>query len=603
MSTSPGVRKVLINGLTNFNNENPDSILSYDFVKGDRIRILTGPEGPSKPVRFEDSEIIGSGFTGVQQFILIRNDKIAITSTTLYELYTPKKNLQNKVYFEIGECFEIENGFHKGSLQNQGDVYIKDREEQVVFEDVNYSDFFESGHANIGRPNVVVPEFKEKRLDATIYVSEVFIENTNINGLSSFFGFSFPGTPARAKDFDKTWGSIQRLYAENKALIMFQELKVGRALVNESVVFDQAGVPSLTKSNEILSDIIYYIGEFGIGKVPGSFAVYGKRKYFADPNRGSVLRLSQDGITEISENKMHNFFTDTFKEVIAAPGTPFLLGVYDKKFDEYILHIQKRAPLEGVYGTAQGGALTFITVPSEFANDIIGVSQVTITYINNITGLVETSTVPTTTVIGNTNLGLATEEAGGLPDGVLVQGAPITIDSILVTSGGDTIAFNEKRTRWTTFYSYIPEMMVSAGTDILTFKNGELYRHNENQTRNNFYGEQFSSIMELVFNADFSTRKFWLSLTEEANKIWAAISITNQRGQKTNLINEDFENIEGDFYAEILQDENTPVDIPLIEGDDMRSHELKVRLENKDTDNVKMIMAGVEAQASERTNK
>ena len=146
-------------------------------------------------------------------------------------------------------------------------------------------------------------------------------------------------------------------------------------------------------------------------------------------------------------------------------------------------------------------------------------------------------------------------------------------------------------------------MMVSSDTDIITFKDGELYRHNENNTRNNFYGTQFSSIIELVFNMDFSTRKFWLAIVEETNKIWEAIRITNQNGQKTNLIETDFENIEGDFYAEILQDENTPVTNPLIQGDDMRSHELKVRLENKDTDNVKMIMAGAEAQTSERTNK
>ncbi len=611
---------IKLNQVAFWGNQFPGSSVSYDFAEGDRFRIYRANSG--FPNNVKDVPIIA--FNSGTNSIIIETTDPNIAGQ-FFEIYTPRKELDTGIFFEIGECFEVIDGKHQGNVQNQttndpgivllenGDVYVVNRllldaggNEQFTGpqnESQNISDLFLSGHANEGRPNLVDASYRKITREATVYVSEAFIDDTNINGLSTFYGFSFPGTPARAKDFDKTWGSIQKLYAEDKALIMFQELKVGRVLVNESVVFDANGVPSLTKSNEILSDIIYYKGEFGIAKSPGSFAVYGQRIYFTDTNRGAVLRLSQNGITEISENQMHNFFTDTFKEVIASPGTPFLLGVYDKKFDEYILHIQKRAPLEGVYGTAQGGALTFITVPPEFADDITGVSQVTITYTNNITGLVETSTVPTTNVIGNVNLGLATGEAGSLPDGVLVQGDPITIESILVPSGGDTIAFNEKRTRWTTFYSYIPEIMVSAGTDILTFKDGALYRHNENSIRNNFYGEQFSSIMELVFNADFSTRKFWLALTEETNKIWAAISITNQRGQKTNLIEEDFEEIEDDFYAEILQDENTPVDKPLIEGDDMRSHELKVRLENKDTDNVKMIMVGAEAQASERTNK
>lgn len=626
--TSLGSDRFLISldQVTFWGSQFPGSSVSYDFAEGDRFRIyLTNNIYPNN---IKDVPVIS--FDSGTGNIVIEITGVSTANIEFFELYTPKKDLDSGIFFEIGECFEVIDGKHQGNTQNQttndpaivllenGDVYVMNRillqaggAEEFTGpqnESQNMSDLFLSGHADEGRPNIVDASYRKITREATIYLSEVFLDDTNINGLGTFYGFSFPDLPVRAKDFDKTWGSIQKLYAEDKSLIMFQELKVGRVLVNESVVFDANGVPSLTKSNEILSDIIYYKGEFGIAKSPGSFAVYGQRIYFADTNRGSVLRLSQNGITEISENKMHNFFTDTFKEVIAAPGTPSLLGVYDIKFDEYVLHIKKRIPLVGVYNTTPSGTLffiilMFITVPPEFADDIVGVSQVTITYTNNLTGLIETSTIPTIGTLGDANLGLPTEKAGGLPDGTLVPGDSITIDSILVPSGGTTIAFNEKRTRWTTFYSYIPEMMVSAGTDILTFNNGELYRHNDNEIRNNFYGEQFSSIMELIFNADFSTRKFWLALTEETNKIWAAISITNQRGQKTNLKESDFENIEDDFYAEILQDENTPVDMPLIEGDDMRSHELKVRLENKDTDNVKMIMAGVEAQASERTNK
>ena len=615
-ATPPGSARIKLTGLINFNNTFSESILSYSFTKGDRIRILSGPQGPNKQVKFEDSEIIKEGTDTNGKFIVVRNEKIKIVSNTFFELYTPKKNLQNKVYFEIGECFEIENGFHKGSIQdqnnvqgakilltNQGDVYIKNRSSAAVFEDFNYSDFFESGHANIGRPNIVDPEFKEKRLDSTIFVSEFFVENSNINGISSFFGFSFPDLPARAKEFDKNWGSIQRLYAENKRLIMFQELKVGAILVNESVIFDRQGVPTINKSDEILADIIYYEGEYGIGTQPGSFAVFGNRKYFADMRRGAVLRLSQNGITEISEEKMHNFFTDAFRDSLATIPNPVLIGFYDRKFKEYILHIKKVIPLEGTYGTAQSGGLLFITIPTEFTDFAVGITEITITFTNNITGQIETATISTINIIGSNNIGIPTEEAGGLPDGVLVSGDNIIINSILVPSGGDTIAFNEGVNRWVTFYSYSPEEAVAADMDIVTFNKGDLFLHNDNDIRNNFYGKQFSSIMEVIFNMDFSTRKFWLALTLEANKIWEAISITNQNGQKTNLIEADFENIEGDFYAQIRKDENTPVDNPLIEGDDMRSHELKVRLENKDTENVKMIMVGTESQASERTNK
>ena len=81
---------------------------------------------------------------------------------------------------------------------------------------------------------------------------------------------------------------------------MFQELKVGRVLVNESVVSSQRGVEQILKSDEVLSDIIYYGGEFGIGTHPESFAVYGYNKYFVDPNQNTVMRLGPQGLEEIS---------------------------------------------------------------------------------------------------------------------------------------------------------------------------------------------------------------------------------------------------------------------------------------------------------------
>ena len=43
---------------------------------------------------------------------------------------------------------------------------------------------------------------------------------------------------------------------------------------------------------------------------PESFAFYGMRRYFADKNRSAILRLSRDGITEISMYGMTDFFRD-----------------------------------------------------------------------------------------------------------------------------------------------------------------------------------------------------------------------------------------------------------------------------------------------------
>ena len=78
-----------------------------------------------------------------------------------------------------------------------------------------------------------------------------------------------------------------------------------------------------------------FAGKYGISKNPESFAVYGNRKYFTDKNRGLVLRLSQDGITPISDSGMRTFFRDSLSISSRA------YGMYDEQKNKYIVSIQK----------------------------------------------------------------------------------------------------------------------------------------------------------------------------------------------------------------------------------------------------------------------
>jgi hypothetical protein len=65
--------------------------------------------------------------------------------------------------------------------------------------------------------------------------------------------------------------------------------------------------------------------------------------------------------------------------------------------------------------------------------------------------------------------------------------------------GGETINFKEDVQGWTSFASYIPEQGVSINDEFYTFKNGEIYSH-DNDTRNNYYGVQYQSSVKLLFN-------------------------------------------------------------------------------------------------------
>lgn len=166
-----------------------------------------------------------------------------------------------------------------------------------------------------------------------IYNSRTGINNTN----------QFSVGEDITKSLNPSNGSIQKLYAEDTNLIIFQEDKVSRALIDKDAIYSAEGGGTVTSSNAVIGDIQAYAGNFGISRDPQSFAVYGTRKYFTDRFRNAVLRLSQDGITEISENGMSDFFRDSFNTIsspVANYGQGEVIGGWDIYNKQYILSLQ-----------------------------------------------------------------------------------------------------------------------------------------------------------------------------------------------------------------------------------------------------------------------
>lgn len=170
------------------------------------------------------------------------------------------------------------------------------------------------------------------RSNALIY-SGIFNSRTGINNTNVF---------NVAKDITKAAdpanGSIQKLYAEDTNLIIFQENKVSRALIDKDAIYTAEGNASaVSQLNLVIGQIVPYAGNFGISTNPESFAVYGYRKYFVDKNRNSVLRLSQDGITEISNYGMYDYFRDELGDLSS---TEKAFGAWDIHTKQYVVSLQ-----------------------------------------------------------------------------------------------------------------------------------------------------------------------------------------------------------------------------------------------------------------------
>ena len=180
---------------------------------------------------------------------------------------------------------------------------------------------------------------QQHRQNSLIY-SGVFNSRTGVNKTNEFsVGEDI------TRSLDPANGSIQKLYSEDTNLIVFQEFKVSQALIDKDAIYSAEGQPMTTSGAQVIGQVQAYAGNYGIGTNPESFAVYGFRKYFVDRNRNVVLRLSQDGISEISEYGMGDFFRDNLSEI---GNNGFILGMWDMHNKEYVLSMQNT---NGTYKT------------------------------------------------------------------------------------------------------------------------------------------------------------------------------------------------------------------------------------------------------------
>ena len=177
---------------------------------------------------------------------------------------------------------------------------------------------------------------QQNRINTLIY-SGIFNSRTGVNNTNQF-----SVAEDITRSVDPANGSIQKLYAEDTNLIIFQEDKVSRALIDKDAIYSAEGAALTTSGMLVIGQIVPYSGEYGISKDPFSFAVYGYRKYFTDRKRNTVLRLTSNGaMVEISSYGMHDFFRDK----LSALGTTRqnrIVGAFDIHTKNYVLSIQNQ---------------------------------------------------------------------------------------------------------------------------------------------------------------------------------------------------------------------------------------------------------------------
>jgi len=352
------------------------------------------------------------------------------------------------------------------------------------------------------------------RTNALIY-SGVYNSRTDLNETNVFsVGEEI------TKAVDPNYGSIQKLHALDSNLAIFQENKVSNALIDKDAIYSAEGAGSVTSTNLVIGQITPYVGEYGISTNPESFAYYGYRRYFIDKYRNAVMRLSRDGLTEISQYGMSTFFREefaktssnfkefTFTAIISTSGTQGGVGYITLNPSNVLTNLEK-------------GMLVSIpqTSGSPITATVVGIVSANIVYLSNDPGTPDIGQNATFTKFIKDRL------LGGwdIHNKNYVVSIQDKSEDTVTPDTYSTLSFEDDINGWTSFFTYEPNFVGSLKSKYYSFYNAEIYEHYDQtpgHIRSTFYGVTSNSSVEFIFNASPSIIKNFKTVNYEGSNGW-----------------------------------------------------------------------------------
>ena len=347
-----------------------------------------------------------------------------------------------------------------------------------------------------------------------VYNSRTGLNNTNVFSIGD----------AITKSVDPVYGSIQKTFAEETNLIVFQENRIYRALIDKDTIYTTESGTQTQAGAAVIGQFVQYKGEYGISKNPESFAIYNYRKYFADKNRNAILRLSNDGLTEISTYGMQDYFRDE-------------LALIDNDFQTQELK-----------GTVASGGTTTTTKVLITTSTITAGQNITAGmsiagqpgYIKNVvvSGLntaVYYSQLFSSNLSGEITFNYSTRGRviGGwdIHNKNYVVSLQKNTNQVSTSSNTfETLSFDEGINGWVSFFTFKPNQLFSVLNNVYSTQNASLYEHYDDTTVNNrgsFYGVQSPANVTFVFNPNGSIMKNFKTIAYEGSNGWEVTSFVS----------------------------------------------------------------------------
>ena len=495
----------------------------------------------------------------------------------LVELYSPKKNVENKVYYEIGYNFKVENNKHVGNISTSGQsgsidiisqttntatvetsallpfqngdyIYFRGNPtgyqiNNIVYEDTTAVIFFVTSiPANQNFMDYVASTSRILVSEGDAYLVKKELRHHDVTiafSPNTFENKVYEAKYVEASELSDYFDSSVFSYGKPYAILENEKETTRKASVSYSDPYNQSS-PRLTLSSFTPSFIPYY--DFDVSK-GGIYGLVDMKGYIMGLQEDSVMKIpvgvnllgsaSGDSIPTISTNVLSRpieyqgiFGINTQRDAfISFEGSVYLCDIYRGKV--------YRVTSEAVSEVSDTGMSSYFNKKfAEFKDYESSTNKVFM------------------------RLGFDRDNEEVIVSGIKYNGSTFTDDF--------TVAYQFRRNIWTSFYSFVGEGYAELNNVLYSFKDGKAYSHSSNAVRNSFYGTTYTSKIEIVSNANPSMVKSWNALNIEGDAKWNFTAYTSD--QETSLVTT-YKERERLYYSHIPRDISNSTTHIIVLGD------------------------------------
>ena len=425
----------------------------------------------------------------------------------------PNNATDPDIGYKKGGTWPSVNYFHLGYPKFPFTADTKEDEYEWYVEESRIRGGFNNTSVELGpRAYVTEQNDNEDVFTTGLIYSGVFNSKTSVNNTNVF-----SVADEITKSLDPRSGPLQFMHARDTDLTVFQQAKVNKVLIDKDSLYTQEGTAMVAASPAVIGTVVPYEGDYGISNQPESFDYYGFRRYFTDVDRGAVMRLSRDGLTEISQYGMSDYFRDNLSE------------------------INNNSKIWQSSNVTITGAGTFVVTVSSVDDLQIGM-RVQFSPTNQVTFITTIDPVNNKVTVKDEILDLGTGKKSlfarkNVKDKLVgawdshsknyVLSIQIADTSPTSKENKSTLNFDDGINGWVSFQTFIPDSMRSLKNIFYSFKDSGLWRHYQNPQRNNFYGVSNDSYVEFIFNQRPSVTKNFSTVSYEGYNGWEVESFTS----------------------------------------------------------------------------